>query len=113
MLIKNKTKNANLALPFLPSLPLALFLPICFRVVLLLRFGAGRDDAAVGELQHNRLHPPDTKEIQQCLSPDLEAEESTSGRFFAAVIDAGSTGTRLHLFEFSHELEQEPSTFKL
>ncbi|KAL3109841.1 hypothetical protein niasHT_011144 [Heterodera trifolii] len=100
--------------PFvLPSLPFALLLPFCFFFALLLRFGAGRDDAAVGELQHNRLHPPDTKEIQQCLSPDLEAEESTSGRFFAAVIDAGSTGTRLHLFEFSHELEQEPSTFKL
>uniref|UniRef100_A0A914HLC2 Apyrase n=1 Tax=Globodera rostochiensis TaxID=31243 RepID=A0A914HLC2_GLORO len=74
------------------------------------------DDAernGVGALQHNRLHPPDTKEIQQCLSPDLEEKESAFGRFFAAVIDAGSTGTRLHLFEFSHELKQEPSMFKL
>uniref|UniRef100_A0A915EE67 Uncharacterized protein n=1 Tax=Ditylenchus dipsaci TaxID=166011 RepID=A0A915EE67_9BILA len=59
------------------------------------------------------FHPSATKEIQSCLSEDLEQEFQGSCRFFAAVIDAGSTGTRLHLFEFSHDIEQEHSPFKL
>uniref|UniRef100_A0A7E4VR02 Nucleoside-diphosphatase mig-23 n=1 Tax=Panagrellus redivivus TaxID=6233 RepID=A0A7E4VR02_PANRE len=40
------------------------------------------------------------------LSPDLVKEEATEPRFFAAVIDAGSTGTRLHLFEFKHSTDE-------
>lgn len=40
-------------------------------------------------------------------------KERQSCRFFAAVIDAGSTGTRLHLFEFSHDPEHEHSPFKV
>lgn len=61
----------------------------------------------------DRLHPADTDELNKCLSPDLEEEEKSQFRFFAAVIDAGSTGTRLHIFEFSHDTVQDPSTFKL
>lgn len=59
------------------------------------------------------LHPDTTKEIQSCLSDELELEERSICRFFAAVIDAGSTGTRLHLFEFSHDTANEHSNFKL
>ncbi|KAI6198911.1 Nucleoside-diphosphatase uda-1 [Aphelenchoides besseyi] len=52
------------------------------------------------------------KEIKSCLSPDLEDERKTC-RFYAAVIDAGSTGTRLHLFEFSHDTDHDHSPFKV
>ncbi|KAI1730100.1 GDA1/CD39 (nucleoside phosphatase) family domain-containing protein [Ditylenchus destructor] len=60
-----------------------------------------------------KLQPDDTKEIKSCLSEELELEERSTCRFFAAVIDAGSTGTRLHLFEFSHDIASEHSNFKL
>uniref|UniRef100_A0A5S6QCV6 Uncharacterized protein n=1 Tax=Trichuris muris TaxID=70415 RepID=A0A5S6QCV6_TRIMR len=42
-------------------------------------------------------------EIKSCLSSDLEEHERSSCRFYVLVIDAGSTGTRLELFEFSHD----------
>nr|CAD2191616.1 unnamed protein product [Meloidogyne enterolobii] len=61
----------------------------------------------------DRLHPANTDELNKCLSPDLEEQEKSQFRFFAAVIDAGSTGTRLHIFEFSHDTAKDPSTFKL
>lgn len=65
------------------------------------------------EILYNRLHPQDTNEIQQSLSSDLEEKEKSQARFFAAVIDAGSTGTRLHIFEFSHDPTHAHSIFEL
>lgn len=58
-------------------------------------------------------HPERTTEIKSCLSPFLVAEEKTTCRFFACVIDAGSTGTRLHLYEFSHDINNDSGPFKV
>uniref|UniRef100_A0AC34FJ97 Apyrase n=1 Tax=Panagrolaimus sp. ES5 TaxID=591445 RepID=A0AC34FJ97_9BILA len=52
-------------------------------------------------------------EISADLSPELIVEEAHEPRFFAAVIDAGSTGTRLHLFEFRHSLITDSAPFEL
>ncbi|KAK0409796.1 hypothetical protein QR680_004764 [Steinernema hermaphroditum] len=58
-------------------------------------------------------HPERTTEIKSCLSPFLVAEEKTTCRFFACVIDAGSTGTRLHLYEFSHDINNDSGPFRV
>ncbi|KAE9549264.1 hypothetical protein FO519_007529 [Halicephalobus sp. NKZ332] len=54
-----------------------------------------------------------SEEIRDELSPELAIEEANEPRFFAAVIDAGSTGTRLHLFEFRHAVEGATEPFEL
>lgn len=46
-------------------------------------------------------------EIKSCLSTDLEIHEQATCRFYALMIDAGSTGTRIHIFEFSHDLQNK------
>ncbi|TKR61710.1 hypothetical protein L596_028790 [Steinernema carpocapsae] len=58
-------------------------------------------------------HPERTTEIKSCLSPFLVEEEKTTCRFFACVIDAGSTGTRLHLYEFSHDINNDSGPFRV
>jgi ectonucleoside triphosphate diphosphohydrolase 5/6 len=57
--------------------------------------------------------PAASDEINADLSPELIVEEANEPRFFAAVIDAGSTGTRLHLFEFRHSLSTDSAPFEL
>jgi hypothetical protein len=56
---------------------------------------------------------PPSEDINAELSPELIVEEAHEPRFFAAVIDAGSTGTRLHLFEFRHSLATDSAPFEL
>lgn len=65
-------------------------------------------------VSHDRwIQREDTVEIKSCLSPELLDEEKDSCRFYAVVIDAGSTGTRLHLFEFSHDLNKNSVPFQV
>uniref|UniRef100_A0A914CUJ0 Uncharacterized protein n=1 Tax=Acrobeloides nanus TaxID=290746 RepID=A0A914CUJ0_9BILA len=64
-------------------------------------------------VQNAWKHPECATEIQKVLSPDLEEEECDTKKFYAAVIDGGSTGTRLHLFKFKHNPEIEHSMFEL
>lgn len=54
-----------------------------------------------------------SQDLKSCLSSDLAEHELASCRFFAITIDAGSTGTRLHLFELSHDVTKESSLFKV
>jgi hypothetical protein len=54
-----------------------------------------------------------SEDLKSCLSPDLAQHELSECRFFAITIDAGSTGTRLHLFELSHDVGKESSLFKV
>lgn len=60
-------------------------------------------------------HRSDTysQDLKSCLSPDLAHHELSECRFFAITIDAGSTGTRLHLFELSHDVGKESALFKV
>uniref|UniRef100_A0A1I7YX05 Nucleoside-diphosphatase mig-23 n=1 Tax=Steinernema glaseri TaxID=37863 RepID=A0A1I7YX05_9BILA len=71
--------------------------------------------ASLHESAHHEKyqHPERTTEIKSCLSPFLVAEEKTTCRFFACVIDAGSTGTRLHLYEFSHDINNDSGPFRV
>jgi len=67
-----------------------------------------------GSVHHEKYqHPERTTEIKSCLSPFLVEEEKTTCRFFACVIDGGSTGTRLHLYEFSHDLNNDSGPFRV
>lgn len=52
-------------------------------------------------------------EIKSCLSTDLQEHERVTCRFYGLMIDAGSTGTRIHIFEFSHDTKNPASPFKL
>uniref|UniRef100_A0A914UNQ6 Uncharacterized protein n=1 Tax=Plectus sambesii TaxID=2011161 RepID=A0A914UNQ6_9BILA len=54
-----------------------------------------------------------SQDLKSCLSADLAEHELATCRFFAITIDAGSTGTRLHLFELSHEVGKESALFKV
>lgn len=54
-----------------------------------------------------------SQDLKSCLSPDLAHHELALCRFFAITIDAGSTGTRLHLFELSHDVGKESALFKV
>lgn len=68
-------------------------------------------DAFLPIYDHSR--DVNSHELKSCLSPDLEQKEHEYCRFFAIIIDAGSTGTRLHLFEFSHDVSHEATPFKV
>ncbi|VDN59748.1 unnamed protein product [Dracunculus medinensis] len=62
------------------------------------------------EISNERIRSDATVEIKPCLSSRLAMEKDGS-RFFAVVIDAGSTGTRIHIFEFSHGISENASHF--
>ncbi|XP_003371327.1 nucleoside-diphosphatase uda-1 [Trichinella spiralis] len=52
-------------------------------------------------------------EIKYCASEDLAEHEKGTCRFYTMIIDAGSTGTRLEIFEFSHNPSNPSIPFKL
>uniref|UniRef100_A0A915B289 Uncharacterized protein n=1 Tax=Parascaris univalens TaxID=6257 RepID=A0A915B289_PARUN len=57
------------------------------------------------------LRPDDIIEVRHCLSPSSLNEEKQSCRLYTIVIDAGSTGTRMHLFEFSYDISKNTLPF--
>ncbi|KRY59438.1 Nucleoside-diphosphatase uda-1 [Trichinella britovi] len=70
----------------------------------------------LADRQGNSIHhifEEEQYEIKYCASEDLAEHEKGTCRFYTMIIDAGSTGTRLEIFEFSHNPSNPSIPFKL